>query len=185
MRLAIGWVSLAFSIFLAVIVQEFIPPMQFLHGARVFLVPMLFCYGALAMPFWATLLMAMYTGFLTDLACLNVVDGHVEIALGWSIVVFVFFGLFAHGLQPAFLSGRWWLHVLLSAICTIVFLALQFVMICFRRQGIFFNETVAWLIIAPGVIAAALAPLVHLTVVKLGPYVVGPARLQAYWIEQT
>ncbi len=78
--------------------------MRFFHGARVFLVPMLFCYGALAMPFWAMLLMAVYTGFLTDLAYLNVTDGHVEIALGWSIVVFVFFGLFAHGLQPAF---RW------------------------------------------------------------------------------
>jgi hypothetical protein len=184
MRLAIGWVSLALAIFLAQIIQEFIPPVNFLHGARVFLVPMLFCYGALSMPLWATLLLAMYTGFLTDLASLNVVDGHVEIALGWSIVVFVFFGLFAHGLQPAFAGGRWWLHMLLSGICTIVFLALQFVMICFRRQGIFFNETVAWLIIAPGVFAVMLAPLVHLAVIKLAPYVAAPTRLQTYRIEQ-
>ena len=136
------------------------------------------------MPFWAMLLLAIYTGFLTDLAYLNVPDGHVEIALGWSIVVFVFFGLFAHGLQPAFAGGRWWLHVLLGAICTCVFLALQFVMICFRRQGIFFNETVAWRIVAPGFFAAVLAPLVHLTVVKLAPYVRGPTRLRPYRIDQ-
>jgi hypothetical protein len=184
MKLAVGWISLALAIFLAVIVQEFIPPMQFLRGARVILVPMLFCYGALAMPFWATLLLAIYTGFVTDLSFLNVVDGHVEIALGWSIVVFVLFGLFAHGLQPAFAGGRWWLHIPLSAICTIIFLSLQFVMICFRRQGIFFNETVAWLIIAPGFFAALLAPLVHLTVIKLAPYVSAPLRLQSYRIEQ-
>jgi hypothetical protein len=184
MKLAVGWLSLAVAIFLAVIVQEFIPPVRFLHGARIVLVPMLFCYGALAMPFWATLLMAAYTGFLVDLASLNVVDGHVEIALGWSIVVFVFFGLFAHGLQPAFVSGRWWLHVLLSGLCTALFLALQFIMICFRRQGIFFNQTVAWLIVTPGLFAAALSPLVHLTVTKLAPYVGGPPRLQAYRIEQ-
>ena len=180
MKLAIGWFSLALAIFLALIIQEFIPPLRFLHGARVFLVPMLFCYGALSMPFWAMLLMAIYAGFLTDLAHLNVVNGHVEIALGWSIVVFVFFGLFAHGLQPAFLRGRWWVHVLLSAVCTCVFLALQFVMISFRRQGFFFNEMVAWRILAPGVIAAAIAPFVHLGVVKISPYVHGPARLRPF-----
>jgi hypothetical protein len=157
---------------------------QFFHGARVVLVPMLFCYGALSMPFWAMLLMAVYTGFLTDLAYLNITDGRVEIALGWSIVVFVFFGLFAHGLQPAFAGGRWWLHVLLSAVCTSVFLALQFLMICFRRQGIYFNETVAWLILVPGLFAAVLAPLVHLTVVRLAPYVNGRTPLRAYRVEQ-
>jgi hypothetical protein len=184
MKIAVGWLSLALAIFLALIVEEFLPPVPFFHGARVFLVPMLFCYGALAMPFWATLLMAMYTGFLTDLAYLNVTNGRVEIALGWSIVVFVFFGLFAHGLQPAFAGGCWWWHVLLSAICTSVFLALQFLMICFRRQGIYFNETVAWLILAPGLFAAVLAPLVHLAVVRLGPYVQGRTRLRAYRIEQ-
>ncbi len=178
MKLGIGWFSLALAIFVALVIQEFIPPLRFLHGARVFLVPMLFCYGALAMPFWAMLLMAIYAGLLTDLAHLNVVDGHVEIALGWSIVLFVFFGLFAHGLQPAFIRGRWWVHVLLAAVCTCLFLALQFVMICFRRQGVFFNETVAWRILAPGFIAAILAPLVHLTVVKAAPYVHGPMRLR-------
>jgi hypothetical protein len=156
---------------------------SFFHGARLLLVPMLFCYGALAMPFWAMLLMAIYTGFLIDLAYLNVADGHVEIAVGWSIVVFVFFGLFAHGFQPAFAGGRWWLHILLSAACTCAFLALQFVMICFRRQGIFFNETVAWRIVAPGLFAAVLAPLVHLAVVKIGPHVRGPTRLRPFRIE--
>ena len=80
MKLTVGWLSLALAIFLALIIQEFIPPVRFFHGARVFLVPMLFCYGALAMPFWAMLLLAIYTGFLTDLAYLNVPDGHVEIA---------------------------------------------------------------------------------------------------------
>ena len=72
MRLAIGWFTLAVAILITIVIQEFIPPLRFLHGARVFLVPMLFCYGALSMPFWAMLLMAIYTGLLTDLAHLNV-----------------------------------------------------------------------------------------------------------------
>ena len=64
-----GWlVFIGGCYFCTIVIQEFIPPLRFLHGARVFLVPMLFCYGALSMPFWAMLLMAIYTGFLTDLA---------------------------------------------------------------------------------------------------------------------
>jgi hypothetical protein len=184
MKLVVGCLSLALAVFLALIVQEFIPPIRLMHGARLLLVPMVFCYGALALPFWAMLLMAAYSGLLMDLAYLNIPDGHVEIALGWSMVVFVFFGLFAHGLQPAFVAGRWWLHIPVSAISTSVFLALQFAMICFRRQGIFFNETVAWRILAPGAFAALLSPLVHLVVVKLGPYIRGSRRLRAYRIGQ-
>ncbi len=37
---------------------------------------------------------------------------------------------------------------------------------------------------APGLFAALLSPLVHLTVVKLAPYVRGHTRLRAYRIDQ-
>ncbi len=164
MKLATGWLAAALAVFIALIIQEFIPPIDALHGARVLLVPMLFCYAALAMPAWAMLLFAVYTGMLTDLATLQIVDGRVEIALGWSIVYFVLFGLLAHGFQPAFLRGHWWLHLLLGALGTCAFLALQYAMICFRREELIFNELVAWRILAPGLIAAIIAPLVHLLV---------------------
>ena len=164
MKLAIGWVSAALAVFFALIIQEFIPPVHALNGARVVLVPVLFCYAALAMPAWAMLLFAVYTGLLTDLMYLQIVDGRVEIALGWSIVFYVVFGLLAHGFQPAFLRGHWWLHLLLGALGTCALLALQYAMICFRREGIVFNELVAWRILAPGLIAAIFAPLLHLLV---------------------
>lgn len=173
MRLAAGWFSLALAIFLALVIQEGIPPIKGLHGARLLLVPMLFCYGALAMPLWATCLMAIFAGFLTDLMYLHVVDGYVEIALGWSIVVFVLFGLLASGFQPAFRRGHWWLHVILGAVCTALFLALQYMMISFRRQSFIFNELVVWRILGPAVAAAALAPLVHLIVSQLAQFVPG------------
>jgi len=162
MKLALGWFSLALAIFFAPILQEFIPRVAIFEGARVLLVPMLFCYGALAMPLWAVVLLAAFTGFLTDLWYMQFANGQVEIALGWSIVYFVIFGLLAHGFQPAFLRGHWWLHVVLSALGTSTFLALQYVMICFRRQELIFNEHIAWLILGPGLIAAILSPVVHL-----------------------
>ncbi|MFZ4681388.1 MAG: hypothetical protein ACOYMS_02700, partial [Terrimicrobiaceae bacterium] len=160
----------ALAVFFALIIQEFIPPVHALNGARVVLVPVLFCYAALAMPAWAMLLFAVYTGFLTDLATLQIVDGRVEIALGWSIVYFVVFGLLAHGFQPAFLRGHWWIHLLLSVLGTCAYLALQYAMICFRREGIVFNELVAWRILAPGLIAAIIAPLLHLLVHLCGQF---------------
>jgi len=168
MKLAAGWAAMAVAIFFALVVPEFIPPLHGLNGARVVLVPMLFCYGALAMPLWAMLPLALYSGLLTDLASLQAVNGHVEIALGWSIVYFVLFGLLAHGFQPAFLRGHWWLHILLGAAGTSLFLALQYAMICFRREAFFFNDLVAWRILAPGLIAALFAPIVHLIAVQAG-----------------
>ncbi len=176
MRLAIAWGLLVLSIFAALILQMFLPPMAFAHGARVLIVPVLFCYGALALPFWLTVPAAVVTGFFTDLMYLHIISEpiggplQVEIALGWSIVYFVFFGLLAHGFQPAFLRGHWWIHVLLSAAGTSLFLALQYAMICFRRQEFLFNEIAAWRILAPGLAAAVLSPAVYFTVRLAGQF---------------
>jgi hypothetical protein len=167
MKLATGWVSLAVGIFLALLVQDGIPAISGLNGARVLLVPMLFCYGALAFPTWAMLLLAAYTGFVCDLKYLNVVDHRVEIALGWSMVYFVIFGLVAHGFQPGFQRGHWWLHPLLSAAGTVMYLALQFVMISFRREALVFNEVILWKILGPGLVAAVIAPLFYLAVFQI------------------
>jgi len=176
MKLTAGLVSAALAVFFLLIIQEFIPPVHAMHGARVVLVPMVFCYVALAAPTWAMLLMAVITGLLTDLMNLHIVDGQVEIGLGWSILYFVVFGLLAHGFQPAFLRGQWWIHLLLAAFGTCAFLALQYAMICFRRQGIVFNELVVWRILAPGLIAAVFAPLLHLLVVQCNHFFPSAAR---------
>ncbi len=170
MRLAIGAAVLMVAVFFAYVIQEFIGPIHALHGARILLVPMLFCYAAMVMPAWAMLLAAFYTGFVTDLTYLHVVDGRVEIGLGFSIVFFVLFGLLANGFQPAFRRGHWWLHALLSALGTSVFLALQFAMISFRREGFVFNELVVWRILAPGLVAAVISPLLHIVIVQAGQF---------------
>lgn len=170
MRLAIGSAALVVGVFAALVVQEFLPPIGFLHGARVFLIPMIFCYAAMAMPAWTMLLAALYTGMVTDLYHVHVVDGQVEIGLGFSIVFFVLFGFLANGFQGAFRRGHWWLHVLLSALGTVAFLALQYAMITFRREGLIFNEIVVWRVLGSGLVAAALSPLLHLIVVQAGQF---------------
>ncbi len=103
MKDILGGISFALCIFLALIVQEFIPPMHILLGAHVLLVPTLFCLAAIAYSPWTMLGLAVFTGFILDLMNVHIVAGRVEIALGWSIVYFVLLGLLCHGFQPAFL----------------------------------------------------------------------------------
>ncbi len=152
----------ALCIFLALIAQEFIPPVHALRGAHVLLVPTLFCLAAIAYSPWMMLALAVFTGFILDLMNIHIVGGRVEIALGWSIVYFVLLGLLCHGFQPAFLRGRWWIHTCLAVVSTSLYLALQYVMISFRREGIVLNDMVFWRIVGPGLIAAVIAPLIYL-----------------------
>jgi len=160
MRNFVLFILLAVGIFLSFALQELIPPIHGFLGARVLIFPALLCLGALALPFPAALALGAFTGFAADLAYLHIVDGSVEIGLGWSIVFFVIFTIFAHGFEPSYRRGHWWLLIPLSGLCIAVYLTLQFVMISFRREGFFFSEVVVWRIIGSGLITALLSSLV-------------------------
>ncbi len=156
--------ALIVAIFAALIVQEFLPPLGFMSGARIYLVPVLFCYGALILPYPLMIVLALVTGFMSDLAFLQVVAGSVEIPVGWSILAYVAVGSICQGLRPLVLQGHWELHILMSVLTTITLLALQFGMISMRRfeqGGWVWNETVAWRIFGPGIVALVLAPAVY------------------------
>jgi len=161
MKTLVSLAALFLAIFLAFPIQEMIPAVPALHGARLLLVPALFFYGAVALPTSTMLALAVFTGLLTDLAYLHVVSGQVEIAVGWSIVFFVILGLLANGLQPAFQRGHWWIPIPLTLVATSLFLLMQFAMISLRREGFFFNEVVVWRILGAGVLSALVAFLIH------------------------
>ena len=164
MRTAIGLISFAVGVFLAFLLQSAFPAVHIIHGARFVFVPLIFCYTAMVLPFPAMLVAALYAGLMSDLMYLHVVGGRVEIALGWSIVFFVIFGCIAQGLQTGVKRGHWWPVIPLSALATSGYLLLQFGMISLRREGFIFDEAGAWRILAPGVLAALFAPLLHMGV---------------------
>ena len=121
------------------------------------------------LPFPCMLVLALFAGFLYDVAYLQFVGGSVEIRAGWSILLFVAFGSICQGVRPLVQRGHWWLPPILSALTTITMLALQFLMISMSRfdsGGLFWNETVAWRILTPGVLASMFS-LVLLLVVPL------------------
>lgn len=155
--------GLIVAIFFSIIIQEFIPPVGFLHNARVYLVPVFFCYGALVLPFGLMILLAVVTGFLVDVSTLQVISGTVEIALGWSILVYVAIGAICQGLRPLVMRGHWELHALMSGVTIAWVLLIQFAVITLRRfdsGGIVINELVAWRILGPALIAVILSPAV-------------------------
>jgi hypothetical protein len=162
MRDALIALGLVVGTFLLLVLQEFIPPMGFLSDARVNLIPVLFCYGAMILPFPLMLVLAVAIGLMSDLATLQVVGGSAEIGLGWSVLFYLFVGLICQGLRPLVLRGHWELHTLMSASAAISLPALQFAMITFRRMeagGIFYSSDVTWKILGPGIITLFVAPV--------------------------
>jgi len=155
------------GVVLAFIIQDALPAMSDFHEAHVLLVPMVFCYAALVLPFAAMLVAAFYTGFLSDLMYLHVVGGRVEIPLGSSIVFFVILGSIASGFQPAMKSRNVWPFVALSGAGTSAYLLLQFLFITFQRGGLLWEPTVSWRILAPGLMAALIAPLFYWTLSQM------------------
>ena len=182
MKDALTTLCLAVAIFLGIAVQEFIPPIWAAGGARIYLAPVFFCYGACVLPFWSMIVLAFVAGFFSDFTSMQVVQqlstsndsdmlhamaSTIEISPGWSILLFVSAGLICQGVRTLVLRGHWWLPALMSAATTIAYLGLQFLMITIRRfgdGGFFWSETVAWRILAPGVIASLLTMILVLVV---------------------
>lgn len=164
MKTVVGALTACVGVFAALLLQQALPEIHVLHGARFVFVPMIFCYAAMALPFPAMLFAAFFTGLVSDLMYLHVVGGRVEIALGCSIVFFVIYGSIANGFRPSYLRGHWWPIIPMSVICTWAFLLMQFAMISLRREGFVFEEAVLWRAFAPGVLAGLLSPLLHAVV---------------------
>ena len=146
-------------VFVAQVIEMFIPPLQWMFNAHIYIVPVIVFYGAMALPFPFMLALTFVAGFLLDLLTIQVIGGRVEIALGWSIILYAVLASIMHGLRPLFIRGRWEIHCIMSGICTSLILLAQYLMISFRRGSILFTPEVWWQIGGPGVIAMIMAPL--------------------------
>ena len=147
-------------VFLAQIVEFFIPPLEWMYNAHIYITPVLVFYGAMALPFPLVLVLAFWAGFLLDTFNAQVVGTHVEISLGSSILVYAVLAGIMHGLRPLFARGRWEVHCIMSGLCTSALLLGQYLMLSFRRGSLFFSREVWWQIGGPGLLAMLMAPLV-------------------------
>jgi len=184
---------LLLAAFGAIIMQYFIPALPFLSGARVILLPLVFFFGALALPFSGMLALAFACGLMWDALTVQVLDigmgptsaTVVEIAMGWSIVLYAVLGAIMSGFRPLFQRGRWEIHCLMSGFCTSFMVLAEYLMISVRRAALYnvpfeFNRDIWWRIGGPGLVALILAPAVFFflksmaALVGYNPYVVEP-----------
>jgi len=148
--------------FLALAVQEYIPALP--YGARIFLLPLVFFYAALAVPPAGMLVLAFTGGFMWDaLVATQMVDGNLEISLGWSIILYAALGAIMSGFRPLFQRGHGWeIHFLLSGPLVCIFVLSEYLMITFRRGGFIFPKIIWWRIGGEGLAAMIVSPIVFL-----------------------
>ncbi|HEY5753618.1 MAG TPA: hypothetical protein VIT21_10745 [Chthoniobacterales bacterium] len=157
--------------FAALILQTFIPPLPWLHGAHVHLMPIVMFYGCFALPYPAAMTLTFCCGLMWDLMTVQVVDSSVEISLGWSIISYSILGSMMHGFRPLYLEGRWEVHTLLTGVFTSLALLVEYLDITFRRQGLHFPAQVWWLIGGTGLVATILSPFFYWLLERLAAWV--------------
>jgi hypothetical protein len=88
------------------------------------------------------------------------VEGNIEIAMGWSIVLYAGLGAIMGGFRPLFQRGRWEVHCFLSGLCTAFIVLAEYLMLTFRRDPVVlvFNQDIAWRIGGAGLMALLLSP---------------------------
>jgi len=170
----IFFVILLVLTFLAQIVEFFIPPLDWMYNARIYIVPVIVFYGAMALPFPLVLALAGFAGFLLDAVTVQALGPRVEISVGWSILLYAVLASIMHGLRPLFIRGRWEVHCIMSGVCTSSILLSQYLMIAFRRGSLFFTREAWWQIAGPGVIALLMAPLIFWMLHSLGRLTANP-----------
>lgn len=166
--------TLLVAIFLTLILQEFLPPIDGPGGSRIQLVPLLFCLGALGLPYVWMLALALGGGLLLDLMSLQFYLNKPEIGLSTGIFFFLLVGAICQGLRPLFLRGHWWLLALMTFLSTAAWPALQFLLLSLRRMqegGWQWDNEILWRIFLPAAVAAILSPALFFLVRLLtGPF---------------
>jgi hypothetical protein len=156
----IFFVILLVLTFLAQIVEFFLPPLDWMYNAHIYIVPVIVFYGAMALPFPLMLGLAFFAGFMLDLTTVQVLGSKVEISIGSSILLYAVLAGIMHGLRPLFVRGRWEIHCIMSGVCTSLILLSQYLMIAFRRGSLVFTKETWWQIGGPGLLAMIMAPLI-------------------------
>jgi hypothetical protein len=170
----IFFVILLILTFLAQIVEFFIPPLDWMYNARIYIVPVIVFYGAMALPLPLVLALAGFAGFLLDALTVQALGPRVEISVGWSILLYAVLAAIMHGLRPLFIRGRWEVHCIMSGLCTSAILLSQYLMISFRRGSLVFTREAWWQIGGPGFLAMLMAPLAFWILHSLGRLTANP-----------
>jgi hypothetical protein len=142
-----------------------IPPDQ----ERVLLLPVVFCFGVLALPRLPALLFALATALVQGLLLMQIQAGQADFGLAAPMVFFLCWTIVLQMAGEAARGIRWEIHALGSFFVTLTLLAGEFLILCVKRGGFPVGMTVALRIGIPAVAALLIAPLVYLLLRSLVP----------------
>jgi hypothetical protein len=142
-----------------------IPPSQ----ERIQLLPIVFCFGVLALPLVRALCFALATALVQGLALLQIQSGQAEFGLTLAIVFFLVWAILLQMTSEATHGMRWELHALGSGLVTLTLLGGEFLVLCVKRGGFPINLAVLLRIGVPTAVAVLISPLLYFALRNLVP----------------
>ena len=160
----------------ACMVQQFLPAISGLHGARVLILTLVFLCAAVSVDFATMLLLAFMCGFLWDAQnALGPAGGDESIytnpaerlRFGYSIILYAMMGLLMQGIQPLFKKGKWHISSLLAGIAIFLYLFSEYLLINFWRGDFTFPPTAFYRIYLTSALTMLFSPLVFWLIFQL------------------
>lgn len=145
-------------------------------GERLLIFPVVFAFGALALPLVPALWFALWAAVLQGLMLLQVQAGQAEIGLTLPVVFFLGWTIILQVASEATRGMSWELHSVGGALVTLTMLAGQFLTLCVKRGGFPADFSVLMRIGVPSVAAILLSPLLYLLLRNLVPMASGEAE---------
>ena len=176
MKAALLFFLLLILMAVALVVGELlpaIPPDQ----DSVLLLPVIFCFGVLALPLLPALLFALVAAVMQGLLLMQIQSGQADFGLVCPIVFFVCWAIVLQMAGEATHGMRWELHALGSFFVTLTLLAGEFLILCVKRGGFPVGMTVLLRIVVPAVAALLIAPIFYFLLRSLVPLASETAQL--------
>ncbi|MBT8038291.1 MAG: hypothetical protein KJO21_12180 [Verrucomicrobiae bacterium] len=160
----------------ACMVQQFLPAISGLHGARVLILPLVFLCAAASVDFPPMLLLAFICGFLWDAQhALAPHGGNPEVyttpveslSFGYSIILYALMGLLMQGIQPLFRNGKWHISSLLAGIAIFLYLFSEYLLINFVRGDFVFPPTAFYRIYLTSALTMLFSPIIFWLIFQL------------------
>ena len=157
-------------------VQQFLPAISGLYGARVLLLPLVFLCCSVSVDFATMLLLAFICGLLWDAQhTLGPQGGDPEIysdpveslRFGSSIILYAMMGLLIQGIQPLFRRGKWHTSSILAGIAIFLYLFSEYLLLNFVRGDFTLPPSVFYRIYLTSALTMLFSPLVFWIIFRL------------------
>ena len=154
---------------IALVLQDILSIAVGMYQIHLFLVPIVFCFGAIALTRAAALYFAVITGLLEGLLVLPFHAHRPEIGITWFVLFFMTWVLLLQGAIGLTDGIRWELHALGSALFTASLLTGEWLMISWHCGFSNITSMTLMLIVIPSALSLLLSPLLYYSLQFLLP----------------